>query len=164
MDDDYASLDLEESHFLLLRILDSGTAEKAMKLLKSIVEQWPEFTGKYCGLLASRLAQRGDMEAAVLLYRDAVDFDPEDTLARFFLGVVLRSQGNIEESNQHWRYIEQHHPEKPESFLQSALVNLYDKNIPDARKSIRSARALITEKDPLWRDTQLVAQAIDAVA
>ncbi len=86
-------LELNECHALLLNTLAQRDGEQAMRMLTQIVERWPDFTGKYCGLIGSILYQQGQLDVAARLYRDAVEFDPEDVTARLHLGIVLQRLG-----------------------------------------------------------------------
>lgn len=90
MGPDRAKLDLQECHALLLLKLQQRDGEGAKRMLEQIISRWPELTGKYCGLIASILAEQGQLAEAVPLYRDAIRFDATDTLARLYLGIALQ--------------------------------------------------------------------------
>lgn len=158
---DHAHLDLAECHALLLRCLEQRNGDGAKDWLTRITGRWPELTGKYCGLMASLLAAQGQLEPAVRLYQDAVEFDPADTLARYYLGVALQKLGKTGPAKEHWSWIAEHYPERPEAFFQNALVAITNGDTATAERIAKEAATRLPADHALQRDAALLLNLLE---
>lgn len=158
---DADNLDLHECHAFLLRCLQQRDGDGAKRWLARITGRWPELTGKYCGLIASTLAAQGQLEPAVRLYQDAVEFDPADTLARYYLGVALQKLGQTDTAKEHWAWIAEHYPERPEAFFQNALVAITKGDTAAAERIAKEAVTCLPADHALQRDAALLLNLIE---
>lgn len=121
-----------------------------MHQVQAILTERPGMTGKYCALAASLLQQQGQLDLAVRLYEDAIAFDPDDTAARYYLGIALQPLGRENEARQQWAEIARRRPHSPEAQLQSGLVQVLDNDREGARKTIAALLATLPD-DSTWR-------------
>ncbi|GEM_PF-5117701 len=149
-------LDLAERHQLFLLALQQRDRDAAMRQVEIILTEYPQLTGKYCAMTASMLAQQGQFDLAVRLYGDALTFDPEDTLARLYLGIALQRLGREGEARAQWAEIARRHPERPEARLQLALTRVLDGDRAGAEDAVNALIATLPPDNPLLRDARLV--------
>jgi Flp pilus assembly protein TadD len=154
---------LSHRHEEFLRALARKDGEEAMRQLKETLNERPDLGGKYCGVVASLLAQQGQLEMAVRLYRDAIEFDPHDTLARLYLGIALQKLGRLQEANEEWEWIGANHPERPEAALQLALAHLANGDWQAGESAISAAMEQIPSGHVLRTDANLVFRMVQLV-
>jgi tetratricopeptide (TPR) repeat protein len=155
-----ARRDVLNQHEDFLRAIALKDGEEAMRQLRETLNEHPQLTGKYCGVVACILAQQGQLEVAARLYRDAIEFDPHDTLARLYRGMALLKLGKAPEAKQEWAWIGEHHPERAEAALQVALAHLADGNWQSGESAIHAALERIPLGHVLRADANLVLRTV----
>lgn len=96
MNTESVSLDGEELFYLALKISKAGQHEEAIVLLKRLLAQQPE-NARALYLLGAEHAEIGLYDRAKDEMKRAVDLDPSMHAARFQLGLLFVSSGQVEQ-------------------------------------------------------------------
>jgi arylsulfatase A-like enzyme len=132
-----------------LKAVTEGKADDGIKVLEAIVRRYPQ-SAVFRDILGKALMQADRKPAAMEVFRSALRIDPGLVSSNFYVGVMLRQKGRLEEARRHLEKTVELSPVHLEGWLQlRALHNTANELASVLRDTIVVIRlaASMGEKD-----------------
>ncbi|MEM9173839.1 MAG: hypothetical protein AAGC67_01280 [Myxococcota bacterium] len=111
---------------LVRKLADSGPAADAVVAIRRYVTDWPERRHGARVTIARKLLDRGALPEAAQLLDARITEAPEDPMARFYHGLVLRGLGRIEAANRELRLAGRLEPSLQSETLLARALGLFE--------------------------------------
>lgn len=148
-----------DAELLLLTSAAGGNGARAMHDLDGALTRYPN-DARLHFLRGSLLAGRQDFDAAKIAMRQAVDLAPDYAVARFQLGFLLFTSGDIYAAQETWGPL---HSLPPGHYLRlfvDGLCHLIRDEFKEAVQALRDGIAKNRENPPMNRDMQMIVDEI----
>ncbi len=113
-------------------LADQGRPEEAIELLATL-EDSVLVTGEYYFTYGKLLHEKGLLEKAFIMYKKALDYDPEDVWARYNLAGVLGARGDLKAAVAELEAAIEVDPGFTAAHLR--LAEIYEKALPDPERA-----------------------------
>ena len=170
-----SELDTAELTFLAIKAMRGGRDDEALKLLQRATDRDPK-DGNPHHLRGAILASRGEIKEAIAAMSQALSLNPELAGARFQLGLLHFTSGNIFEAQTVWQAFEDLGERHPLRLFKTGMLHLAKDEFEDCvallelgislcdtesinkdmRRVIEKVRAVVPAKPPAQKESQHV--------
>lgn len=146
-----------------LATLDSrqGKHDQAILKLKACVEMEPDNAWGY-HLLAAEHAEIGMTDAAIAEMATATRLDPASAIARFQLGLLHATQGDIANARQAWAPLDTMPGSAHLAAFRNAVLALMEQRIAEALRELERGLSLNFENAGLRKDMMALLRRLSA--
>ncbi len=138
-----------------------GDAATAVELLERLHAQRPDARAAY--LLGAEHAQRGAYEQAEAFWREAVRLDPSLGTAHLQLGLLLLTQGRVDDAESAWHGLDPLPPDHPLQHFRTGLQHLARDEFAACLDALGTGMAANTGNAALNSDMQRIAERVQEV-
>jgi tetratricopeptide (TPR) repeat protein len=156
----YEALDAEELFKLGLNASNAGDAAGALNLLKLAVER-DKAHARAAWLLGAEYAQIGMMDRAQVALTRAVELEPGLVGARFQLGLLRLTQGDVEAARGVWQALDAESENSPYRLFRDGMLLMVVDAFEPALDALRRCAALPQIDAALKRDVDMVIGQIE---
>ncbi|MCW7540861.1 tetratricopeptide repeat protein [Aquabacterium sp. A7-Y] len=156
-----ATLDADELFMLGVRASTSNDPAAALAYLKQAVVKAPEHARAHW-LLGAEYASLGMVDRARAGFERAVELDPDLHLARFQLGLLRLTSGDVEAAQDTWGPLDVLPEADPVRLFRDGLLHMVRDEFPQALEAVRQALATPGLDAALKRDMEMVLGRIEA--
>ena len=153
------TFDDEELFHLALKAMENDQTDKAILLLKQLVDREPEH-GRAHYLLGALHAEIGMYSRAIEDMRYAVELEPDLPTAHFQLGLLYATSGLADEAERTWEALDKLGESNPLFIFKRGLIHLihdeFEQSIEDLKKGIQLNQA----NPALNKDAQRIIEMI----
>jgi tetratricopeptide (TPR) repeat protein len=146
---------------LFLRHLKAGRKNDANKLLVEILRSDPAQAAGYAMLIGALLAQNGQFQEALPLYKEAIRLNPNEPRTYLYLGVAHHALNDEAASNAVWDELAARFAGHAADHYQRGLRLLRRNDLATAKEELLKASALLSATDPMHEDLMKTLKAIE---
>lgn len=153
-----AELDAAELTHLAIRAMQRDKDADALRLLQRAAERDPT-DGRPHHLLGAIFAAQGEVQKAIEAMTQALAVDPQLSVARFQLGLLQLTSGNVSEARSVWQPLDDLVERDPLRLFKTGMLHLVSDEFEDCVALLEQGIALC-ESPSINKDMQRVVEKV----